>query len=752
MRQLKIRSLAVLSLSLVLSLASSSPRFPQAPGEALRLEHPEIEGVYEMKVDDTRTVVLQLYFKDGVLRTLPDGDGEVTVWTAVPGKPLEFTTTSRRNGVFTLTFEPDDRGQWTRYHVVNEPTRLDARAVKIREFNDPEADPYSRSDRLGFIERNYRKSQRLVPMRDGVRLMTHVYAPLDMSRPHPILLYREPYGIEPYDDVYRASVLPSLFFAKAGYILVYQDIRGRARSEGSFNFMAPYISGKKTTADVDESSDAYDTIEWLLRSVPGHSGKVGVWGSSYPGFTAAMAAIAAHPAVAAVSIQAPMSDLFLGDDGHHSGALYLSHYASYSYGIWVNRDKPAPFYGRSFPFGTPDGYDFFLRLGTLENITARMFTEPNGMWEEAMAHETYDRYWKSRSVYPHLTGIKPAIMVVGGWYDAEDLLGTLRTYKTIEERSPGTRNTLTMGPWMHSGWNRTYRANEDRGPFSFKGTSAFYMEKIEFPFFEAHLRGVETPAPPEALVYDTGTDTWESYDAWPPARAEQRTLLLAEGGRLLSPGGATKPRTDFDEYDSDPAKPVPYSLKPDIPYNRDYFVEDQRFASARPDVLVYESEPLAEDTRIVGPITAELYVSTTGTDADWVVKVIDVYPGDASAPPDALPEVSLGNYQRLIRGDIIRGKFRDSFEIPKPFAPGQVAKVAFELPDVAHTFRKGHRVMVHIQSSWFPLFDRNPQTFCDIRKAGEGDFRKATHRVYRTPEHPSGLRLWVLPEIPPSSR
>jgi len=751
MSRLKFRSLAVLGLSLVLGLGSSGLGFPQTAGEAMRLEHPEIEGVYEMKVD-AQTVVLQLYFKDGVLRTLPDGDGEVTVWNAVPGKPLEFTTTSRRNGVYTLTFEPDDRGGCTRYRVVNEPTRLDARGTKRRDFDDPRCDPYSRSDRLGFIERNYRKSQHLVPMRDGVRLMTHVYAPLDASEPHPVLFFRDPYGIEPYDDVYRASVLPSLFFAKAGYILVYQDIRGRSLSEGSFKFIAPYIADKRTVSDVDESSDAYDSIEWLLRNVPSHNGKVGVWGSSYPGFTAAMAAIGAHPAVAAVSIQAPMSDLFLGDDGHHGGALYLSHYAGYSHGIGANRDKPAPFSGRSFPYGTPDGYDFFLRLGTLENITAKMFTEPNGMWEQAMAHETYDGYWKSRSIYPHLTGITPAIMVVGGWYDAEDLLGTLRTYKTIEARNPGTRNTLTMGPWMHSAWNRTYGRNEQRGPFAYDGTSAFYMERVEFPFFEAHLRGVETPAPPEALVYDTGTDTWESHDAWPPAGAERRTLALAEGGRLLIAGETSEPRTEFDEFVSDPAKPVPYSLKPDIPYNADYFVEDQRFASSRPDVLVYESDPLPGDTSVVGPISVELYVSTTGTDADWVVKVIDVYPGDAAAPKNGPGNVRMGNYQRLVRGDIIRGKFRDSFEDPRPFVPGQVTRVAFELPDIAHTFRKGHRIMVHVQSSWFPLFDRNPQTFCNIRKAGEGDFRKAIHRVYRTPQHPSAIRMWVLPEAPRPGR
>jgi putative CocE/NonD family hydrolase len=748
MQNQTIRLVAIACLGLLIVFGSPSPTVLQNKAGAIVREHPEIEGVYQIKLDESKTIIQQVYFKDGVLRTLTDGDGTVSVWNAVEGEPYRFMTTSERNGVFVLTFEQDEQGAYRRYHVVNEKIRLDTRGIKLRDFNDPEADPYSRSARLGYVERNYHKSQHLVPMRDGVRLMTHVYSPLDASESHPILIFRDPYGIEPYNDVYRASVLPSLFFAKAGYILVYQDIRGRSRSEGWFNYLAPYIADKRSPSDVDESSDAYDTVEWLLENLPDHNGKVGVWGSSYPGFTAAMAAIGAHPAVKAVSIQAPMSDLFLGDDGHHNGAFYLSHYASYSYGIWVNRDEPTPFHGRSFPFGTPDGYDFFLRLGTLENVTAAMFKEPNGMWDEAMAHETYDAYWKSRSIYGHLTGLKPAVMVVGGWFDGEDLLGTLQTYKTIERRNPGLTNTLVMGPWMHSAWNQTYGVNEDRGPFAFPGTSAFYMEKVEFPFFEAHLRGVATPAPPEALVYDTGIDVWESYEAWPPVRAERRKLVFSEQGRLAPAEGASPSRTDFDEFVSDPAKPVPYSLTPDIPYDWDYFVEDQRFASSRPDVLVYVSEPLAEDTRVAGPIGAELYVSTTGTDADWVVKVIDVYPGDAPNPKNAPQNLRMGGYQRLVRGDIIRGKFRRGFEDPKPFVPGEVEPVSFELPDVAHTFRKGHRIMVHVQSSWFPLFDRNPQTFCDIRKAREDDFRKATHRVYRTADRPSGISMWILPETP----
>jgi len=442
-----------------------------------------------------------------------------------------------------------------------------------------------------------------------------------------------------------------------------------------------------------------------------------------------------------------MADLFLGDDGHHSGALYLAHTTNYLYTMGQVRKEPTQSPLARLRFPTPDGYAFFLQLGPLKRFTEKIIDKTNGPWNDMMAHETYDAYWKARSIYPHLGGIKPAILIVGGWYDAEDLLGTLRTYKTIERENPGLQNTIVMGPWYHSGWNLLSGGSENRGVFPFGGTRAYFQEKIELPFFNHYLKGKGPLDIPEAAVFETGTDQWRTYDAWPPAQAHEKKLFFAGNGRAAfdsPPPESPDPNGGFDEYVSDPAKPVPYTMQTTAMYYRDYFVEDQRFAASRPDVLVYSGEALAGDVTIAGPIKAELYVSTTGTDADWVVKVIDVYPDNAPDPKPNPGNIRMGGYQRLVRGDVIRGKFRNSFEKPEPFVPGRVTKVEFELPDVQHTFLKGHRIMVQVQSSWFPLFDRNPQTFCNIRQAGEADFRKATHRLYRTGSYPSGIAFRIV--------
>jgi len=707
-------------------------------------EYPEIEGIYEMTVPGSGTVVLQVYFKDGTLRTVQTGDSSSTTWNPVEGAELKFTTVSQKRGTFHLEFIKDERGLYTRFRVVNETVKMDVTAVKKSGLDDAKADPASPSDRLGYFERHYRKSEHQIPMRDGVRLFTQVYSPLDQSELHPILFFRTPYGIPPYGEAYRSQMFPGLYYAKENYILVYQDIRGMSMSEGTFEFMRPYKQDKKTASDIDESSDAYDTIDWVLKNVPNHNGKVGVWGVSYPGFTAAMAAISAHPAVMAVSPQAPMADLFLGDDGHHYGALYLAHYANYLYTMGQIRKEPTPNPLSRLRFPTPDGYSFFLQLGPLKNFTEKIIDKTNEPWKEMMTHETYDAYWKAHSIYPHLGGIKPAILIVGGWYDAEDLLGTLRTYKTIERENPGLTNTIVMGPWIHSGWNLLAGGSEDRGVFPFSGTKVYFQEKIELPFFNYYLKGKGPLNIPEAVVFETGTDQWRSYDAWPPAEAKEKKLFFAGNGRVAFEQAPESPDTGFDEYVSDPAKPVPYTMQTTALYFRDYFVEDQRFAASRPDVLAYSGDALAEDVTISGPIKAELYVSTTGTDADWVVKVIDVYPDNSSDPKTNPGNIRMGGYQRLVRGEVIRGKFRNSFEKPEPFVPGRVTKVEFELPDVQHAFLKGHRIMVQVQSSWFPLVDRNPQTFCNIRKADEADFRKATHRLYRTRSYPSGITFKVV--------
>ena len=708
-------------------------------------KYPEIEGVYEMEVPGTGPQLIQVYFKDGALRTVEAGDAESTTFNPVEGQGLRFTRVSSDKGTFEFEFLKDENGRYTRFRVVNETFKLDLTGVKKAEFDDAKADPASPSDRQGYFERHFRKSEHQVPMRDGVRLFTQVFRPTDESELHPIILFRTPYGIHPYGAAFTNLTAPSLYFLKENYILVYQDVRGMFMSEGAYGYFRPYKTDKKSGADVDESSDAYDTVEWLLKNVPGHNGKVGVWGISYPGFTAAMAAISAHPAVLAVSPQAPMGDLYMGDDGLHNGALYLAHYANYAYSMGQPRKGPTKDGLPRLRYSTPDGYAFYLKLGPLANLTAKVFGPANTVWNETMAHENYDEYWKALSIYPHLRDIKPAILTVGGWYDAEDLSGALKTYRTIEERHPGLGNTLVMGPWRHSGWN-LFSGSEDRGVFPFSGTRIYFQEKIELPFFNYYLKGKGPLNLPEAVIFETGADQWRTYDTWPPAAAKEKIFFFTNDSRLSLDQPPESPDAGFDEYLSDPAKPVPYTMQTSARYYRDYFVEDQRFAASRPDVLVYAGEALTDDVTITGSITAELYVSTTGTDADWVVKVIDVYPDDAPDPKTNPGNVRMGGYQRLVRGDIFRGKYRRSFEKPEPFVPNRVTKVEFELPDVQHAFIKGHRIMVQIQSSWFPLFDRNPQTFCNIRTASEGDFRKATHRVYRTAECPSGVRVLVLPK------
>jgi len=711
-------------------------------------KYPGIEGLYEIVIPGQVTDTLQVYFKDGSLRTVSAGDASSTKFDPVEGQELRFVHISPAKGTFQVDFLKDDQGRFTRFRATNSSQKLDAIATKKADFDDAKADPASPSDRQGYFERHYRKTEAMVPMRDGVRLYTQIFSPIDRSERHPIIFLRSPYGLAPYGQTFTNVTMPSLLFLKENYIVVGQEVRGTFQSEGTFRYMCPYIEDKRTAADVDESSDAYDTVDWLLKNVPDHNGKVGAWGISYPGFTATMTALAAHPAVAAASLQAPMGDLYMGDDGLHNGALYLAHYANYAYTMGQKREAPTDKGPSRLRFPTPDGYSFYLGLGPLKNLTAKIIGPENEVWRETMAHEPYDAYWRTLSTYPHLHNIKPAVLVVGGWYDAEDLSGTLQTYKTIERLKPGLRNSIVMGPWSHSGWNLLAGGSENRGPFAFSGTRAYFQEMFELPFFNHYLKGKGTLDIPEAVVFETGTDRWRTYDAWPPATAEPKKAYFAGGGLVTFEPPSGSARGGFDEFPSDPAKPVPYTQQITPRYYREYFVEDQRFAASRPDVLAYATEPLAEDVTITGPIEAELYVSTTGTDADWVVKVIDVYPDDAPDPKPNPLNVRMGGYQRLIRGDIFRGKFRTSFEKPEPLVPGRVAKVAFELPDVQHAFLKGHRIMIQVQSSWFPLFDRNPQKFCDIRAAGENDFQKATHRLYRTKEHPSHIEFRVIKKGP----
>jgi hypothetical protein len=597
------------------------------------------------------------------------------------------------------------------------------------------------------VKAQYTKYEYRIPMRDGKKLFTSVYVPKDQSKTYPILLNRTPYNVRPYGvDQYKTDLGPSPLFGKEGYIFAYQDVRGRWMSEGEFVNMRPYIPVKKGPQDVDETSDAYDTIDWLTKHVSNHNGKVGMWGISYPGFYTAAGMIDAHPALKAASPQAPVTDWFVGDDWHHNGALFLPHVFNFMSTFGRPRPEPTKKFDHKFDHETPDGYQFFLKMGPLSNANTEHFKDDVAFWKEVMEHGTYDEFWKSRNLRQHLKKIKPAVMTVGGWFDAENLFGALETYRKVEAHSPGGTNTLVMGPWLHGGWSRGDGESLGHVPFNAK-TSAFYREQIELPFFEYHLKGKGEPKHPEAWVFETGTNLWKQYDAWPPRNAQSKSLYFHAAGRLLSePPDETAKDAAYDEYLSDPAKPVAFLGKTAIQMAPEYMVDDQRFAGQRPDVLVYESDLLDEDLTLAGPIQAELFVSTTGTDSDWVVKLIDVYPNDYPDPNPNPTGVRMGGFQQLVRGDVMRGKFRNSFEKPEPFTPGEPTKVKFTVPDTCHTFRSGHRIMIQVQSSWFPLVDRNPQKFVDIYHADESDFQKATQRVYRSRDLPSRLTVLTVPQ------
>jgi putative CocE/NonD family hydrolase len=600
-----------------------------------------------------------------------------------------------------------------------------------------------------YVRANYTKREVQIPMRDGVKLFTSIYTPKDQQHTYPIMLSRTPYSVAPYGpDAYKTAVGPSDLFARDGYIFVYQDVRGRMMSEGEFVDMRPQLDVKSGPKDVDESSDTYDTIDWLLKNLAGHNGRVGMYGISYPGFYTAAGMIDAHPALKAASPQAPITDWFIGDDFHHNGAFYLPHAFGFFSGFGWPRPAPTTASGPRFDFGTQDGYDFYKKLGPMPNANAKYFKGEIAFWNDLMAHETYDAFWRARNLRPHLKNIKPAVMTVGGWFDAEDLFGALETYKNVERQSPGASNMLVMGPWVHGGWSRGDGDALGAVKFGAK-TGVFYREQIELPFFAHYLKDTPDPKLPEAYVFETGSNQWRRLEAWPPKQAVTRTLYLAAGGRLTwtAPSGEA---AAYDEYVSDPASPVPYINNIAIGMTREHMIDDQRFAARRPDVLTYMTDALDGDVTVAGPISPSLQVSTSGTDSDWIVKLIDVYPDnyrEPGSPSDAAalqsPSV-MGAYEQLVRGEAMRGKFRNSFEKPEPFVPGQVTRVEYVMPDVFHTFQRGHRIMVQIQSSWFPLVNLNPQTFCNINTATKADFQKATERVYRSLAAASAIRLSVV--------
>ena len=604
----------------------------------------------------------------------------------------------------------------------------------------------ARAQELEFdVKQHYTKSQHMVPMRDGTKLFTTVYQPVDNGRRHPVMLYRTPYSTGPYgEDQFPKKLGPSIEFAPDGFLFVYQDVRGKFRSEGEFVVMKPLRSPSGGGDQTDESTDTYDTIEWILKSLPGHNGRVGQWGISYPGWQTVMGMIDAHPALRASSPQASPADMFIGDDFHHNGAFRLMYTFHWLARNAAARSGPRAKRGSAvFEYGTPDSYQFFLDLGTVAEVNRRYFKNRVPTWNEYMQHPNYDRYWQQRDALRYLKGIKHPVLHVAGWFDAEDFYGPMSIYYTVEKEVPENQSTLVVGPWRHGGW--AAESGASLGDIRFGGkTSEYYRKQIEFPFFRYHLKDLGSPPAAEAIVFETGANQWRSYDHWPPRAAQEQKLYLHAGGRLaFSPpsGDASEAR---DTFRSDPDKPVPFSAEIRNTQGHTWMVEDQRFASRRPDVLVYQSEPLENDLLIAGPILANLQVATTGTDADWVVKLIDVYPPDA---PDDSPRgkrVRMGDYQMLLAGEVLRARFRDSFERPQPLVPGEVTAIEFDLRDKHHRFLKGHRIMVQVQSTWFPVIGRNPQRFVDTYQAGEEDFQVATHHVYRSRKFPSYLKLQVM--------
>lgn len=601
---------------------------------------------------------------------------------------------------------------------------------------------------MAYVRQHYTKTEHSVPMRDGTKLFTAVYTPKNASEAsrYPVMLHRTPYSVGPYGtDQYSFYVAPNETMLKEGYIFVHQDVRGRYMSEGVWTNMTPHINNKKSTTDVDESTDTWDTIDWLLKNISFHNGKVGQWGISYPGFYATAGSIDAHPALKAVSPQAPVADLFF-DDFHHNGAFTQAYFWNLPlFGTYKNKPVKEQWF-QYFERGTPDSYDFYRRNGTLKQLGEKYY-RTNFLWNEMVAHPNYDTFWKSRRIVDHLTNLKPAYLIVGGWFDAEDLYGPLVTYKTIEKNNPSVYNTLVMGPFGHGDWAREKGAHKHHQLYFGDSISTFFQRTIEAPFFRHFLKGDADGRTglPEAYLYNTGTKEWKQYERWPLKTTEKKNLFFHKGGKL----SFSAPKDpSYSEYISNPDKPVPYTMDVQGSFNitpRNYMSEDQRFAASRPDVLVFETEPLTEDITLGGEVMAHLKVSSTGTDADWVVKLIDVYPGNEPNTPHTPKGVTLAGYQQMVRSEVMRSRYREGFEKAVPLTPGKVTAITFPLQDVLHTFKKGHRIMIQVQSSWYPLIDLNPQTFVpNIYKAEKKDFTKAVHRVHHSVTAPSYIAVEVV--------
>src|SRR5688572_17234907 len=594
-----------------------------------------------------------------------------------------------------------------------------------------------------YVKDNYTKVDTTITMRDGIKLYTVIYIPKDESQQYPILIQRTPYSSYPYGSAnYPPAIMPdSLMYEK--YIYVKQDVRGRHMSEGINEEVTPYIPNKKTNKDVDESSDTYDSIDWLLQFLKNDNGRVGLWGISYPGFYATASLPGAHPAIQAVSPQAPVTDEFIGDDVNHNGAFFLMDNFNFMSAYDRPRNGPIQFYKRPIFTATyNDAYRFFLDMKTTGATNSEIFFNGKSkFWNEYLEHDSYDAYWQSRNIRRHLKNITIPTLVVGGWFDAEDLFGALRTYEAIEKQSPENKNFLVMGPWTHGAWGADEWTKFGTMEFG-NNVNRFYQDSLEAAFFRYFLKNKGNFSAPEATMFETGTNQWKRFATWPPKEIVPYSYYFTPGEKLsLKKGPAS---LSFTEYISEPNKPVPYTNGIFKARNDKYMIEDQRFTANRPDVLVFESDTLTENLTLAGTIIADLFVSMTGTDADFVVKLIDVFPANEQNSKNDPAGFTRGNMQQLVRAEIMRGKFRNNYSKPEPFVPGRITDIKFQLNDVLHTFKKGHRIMVQVQSSWFPLVDRNPQRFIRIPEAQVKDYSKSTIRIYHDAVNASRVILPVL--------
>jgi putative CocE/NonD family hydrolase len=587
----------------------------------------------------------------------------------------------------------------------------------------------------------FEKREVMIPVRDGVKLHTEIYTPKQGTGALPLFMERSPYGISDASKGHSPLLFNYAEMWADGYIFVLQDIRGRYGSEGVFE-MNRSVHDPRDAKGVDESTDTYDTIEWLIKNVPNNNGRVGIAGVSYGGFLATMALVNPHPALKAVSEQACMGDAWMGDDFFHNGAFRLSYGFEYSALMETSKEN------FSFAFDSFDLFDWYLRLGTLSNANARYFHGNIPTWTNFTKHPSYDEFWKRHAVEYALKQATVPNLNVAGWWDQEDFYGPMRTYANLEKTDKTHMNYLVVGPWNHGGWNHGKGNSLDEIPFH-SDTALYFRQKVQAPWFAYWLHEKGSQPVKEALLFQTGSDVWTSFDAWPPREAKNKNLYMREDGKLSFDPPRKEGSEEFDSYISDPAHPVPYRHRPvDMTYPQDHpgswytwLVQDQRFVNDRPDVLSWQTDELKEEVTMAGQVTAKIFASTTGTDSDWVVKLIDVYPQKVEE------DWKLSGYELMIADEIFRGRYRKSYEKPEPIVPGEVTPYTIDLHTADHVFKKGHRIMVQVQSSWFPLYDRNPQKFVpNIFEAKESDYQRATQKVYRSAKYPSSVEIEVIPE------